>query len=867
MRFDSPAMLPPHPSILRHPGARPLPGIPTVLRLVAAVIAGLSIHSHATDFADWTVFIANDTCPDYTWGETEVRTRRNFAELVRSHLDEMNRTDGQAAANRDHYNMAVTQEALCFVEAFPARKAELIRRIQEGRVLVSPFLCNTLWGAQNTEAFLRSLYPARRLERAWHIPIAVAHHIECPSLPWGAATLLAGCGVRWVNVPFYDFDSTFSQLRVPPAFWLEGPDGSRVRVLMDAFASETASYAQGAHLLGKPAAITNEWLPHYAQLGAAWPLKAVLASGTHSDTHAGSAGQSRGFAEAIAAYNAGPPPRPRLVNATLADFFQVVDAAEAQQRFLPVQRGCFGHSWELWPVALAAEVVAARQNGRDFLAAETLLAATGRPAPQLAEATQPDRERAEWCWAMLGDHAWNGTDDANRRENARLRHAWNSELAALTQGLRVRAEAALGATATPGAVTLFNPLSLPRAGLVALVPAGDDAAVWRGRDRLPAQVVSVDGQREFCFVSPRVAGWAAVQLRLKRSAAAAGLPEPFHASDTSLEGPFYSLAVDLEQGGLRSLLRKPAGAELLAPGARRSLGQTIFWDGREHTLTNVRSQLVAVGPVLARLKITGEMGGLRVTNFVTLYAQLDQVDFDVWIHKPVTTVEQRLVHVFPVVRDDAVVRVETPAAVIRPYPQPRGDLLPGADPRRFAVQGFVDVSTADAGVTVAPLDAFALRMDLEPLSFEALGNDQDYKEVFPDQGGITEFRFRYVVRGHAGGYQQAEAVAWSRSVATPWLVLPGRKLRQPVPAPPVVDPGRAVATCFKPADGAGDGSVILRLWEIAGQTGPTRLQVPGCRRAWRTDLLERDLGKLPVRGGMVELDLNAYGLASARLLR
>ena len=104
-------------------------------------------------------------------------------------------------------------------------------------------------------------------------------------------------------------------------------------------------------------------------------------------------------------------------------------------------------------------------------------------------------------------------------------------------------------------------------------------------------------------------------------------------------------------------------------------------------------------------------------------------------------------------------------------------------------------------------------------------------------------------------------------MATPWLVLPGRGVRQPVSAPPVVDPRRAVATCFKPADGAGDGSVILRLWEIAGHTGPIRIQVPRCRRAWRTDLLERDLGELPIRHGVVELNVNAYGLASGRLLR
>ncbi|MEK7994118.1 MAG: hypothetical protein AAB403_09975, partial [Planctomycetota bacterium] len=53
---------------------------------------------------------------------------------------------------------------------------------------------------------------------------------------------------------------------------------------------------------------------------------------------------------------------------------------------------------------------------------------------------------------------------------------------------------------------------------------------------------------------------------------------------------------------------------------------------------------------------------------------------------------------------------------------PAGDLLPGADTRRFAVQGFIDASSPGGpGVTIAPLDAFMLRLDLDPLMFEALG--------------------------------------------------------------------------------------------------------------------------------------------------
>ena len=144
--------------------------------------------------------------------------------------------------------MAVTQEALCFVERYPERQAELIRRIKEGRVFVSPFLCNSLWAFQSTECAIRVLYPARRLERDWGIPIDVAEHIEEPSLPWGMASILAGAGMRWLSVPFYNYDSTFKQLKNPPLFVWEGPDGSRLRVIMDPWASNRSELrARGRH--------------------------------------------------------------------------------------------------------------------------------------------------------------------------------------------------------------------------------------------------------------------------------------------------------------------------------------------------------------------------------------------------------------------------------------------------------------------------------------------------------------------------------------------------------------------------------------------------------------------------------------------
>ena len=203
----------------------------------------------------------NDTCSDYTWGFDEKATRLNMAELVRAHLDAMARTDDWPEAVRARYTMAVTNEALAFLEHYPARKAELVRRLREGRLTLGPFLASTLWGWQSEEAFLRSLYPARRLERDWGVPIDVAHHTEVPSLPWGLSSLLAGAGVRWLAVSFLDYDTEWGGLDLPPLFVLEGRDGGRVRVVLDAWASSRHNYTQGRALLEEPKSIAGDGFP------------------------------------------------------------------------------------------------------------------------------------------------------------------------------------------------------------------------------------------------------------------------------------------------------------------------------------------------------------------------------------------------------------------------------------------------------------------------------------------------------------------------------------------------------------------------------------------------------------------------------
>lgn len=828
----------------------------------------------------WVVYITNDNCPDYTWGWTEEETRQAFADLVRAHLDEMNRTDGESPENQDRYNMAATIEALCFVERYPERKQELLRRIRQGRVCVSPFLCNSLLAFQSFEGTLRTLYPARRLEQEWHIPVDVAEHIEEPSLPWGVATILTGCGVRWLCKPFYAYESTFKHLGNPPLFIYEGPDGSRLRVVLDPFASLKSAYTVGSSLLSRPGSITDEWLPHYQRLGPSYPLCVTLASGTHGDIAPEHVFEERGnsarhWSEAIQRANAAPGPRPKLINATLSQFCEVVDRAHQERPFLPVIRGCFGHSWDAWPVSLAKYAADVREYGRRFIAAEALLAVAARVDPGVHEATRAAREQAEWWWAMLGDHAWNGASEENKRHNAVLRRHWSEQFGAAVRGLTERGWSALGLAPDGSSVTLLNSLSQPRADLVRVELAERVEMLTDGRAEVRCQTIEEGGKEISYFVSPLIEGFGLRTLQVAAGGSGASQTS-LRGTSTSLESPYYRLEVDPDTGGIASLIHKASGADLVCAGGgpwgrRPRLCELEYVSDCRHEVVEVESKLVGTGPVLARLQVSSRAKEVEVRNLVTVYADLDRVDLDLRLHKPPCCQQERLCQLFPLKPPTHDLRIETTGAVIVPFAQPEGDLLPGADPARFVVQGFADAATS-AGVRtiIAPLDSFLLRLGLEPnpdvLAFECLGNDQNYAEVVRDQDGVTDFQFRYSLRAYQGGYDNALAAAWSQAVATPLLAAAGSLPAQSSGAgAPAVEAARAIATCLKPADGEGARGVILRLWEIAGRSGPVSIGVDGYRRVFRTDLLERDLEELSVHNGSVSFDLRAYGFAALRL--
>jgi hypothetical protein len=805
----------------------------------------------------WRIYISHDCCNDFTWGNDETSTRDNLAEMLRAHLDVMTKTDNHDPDERDHYTATTFIEAVCFLQKYPERKDELVRRTKEGRLTLSPWLCNTQWGSMSPEGTLRAMSAARRLELETGIPISYGNHSEMPSLPLGVVPLLAGAGVKWVVVPWLLFDTVWAKLETPPIICHEGPDGSQVKFIFDHYASMRGLYIQGLKILENPQHIP-EWTAHYESLGESYPLTAFFAAGTHHDLFPDKRFEIEPLNQKLSDINRSRDDV-RLVNASLTRFVNEVGEPNAQK--FPVEKRSFGISWEAWPVGLAGIMAKVRLVERAYYDAEALLALATLKEPRELEYTEAARHRADDVIAMLGEHAWNGMNERSHRINQHLRRNWAGELEMLGETLSVRAQEVL-TTQEDGQYTLFNPLGQARRDIVRVAETHRFSVSQNWRPFVQQQVLE-DGVWNTVFVSPEVAAFSSVDFHQSNPTVLPPLPETA-ATDSSLENIHFSLKLGDKNPGLASLVHRATGAELRVGDL--NIAETIWWAGKRIPLEVTSCELLSHGPVLTRLAQHSSGPGLDVTTFVTAYPDFDHIDIEVRLHKTVFHDHERVTQVFPVAKKDAVPLAQTPGAFLRVAPSPHGDLHPDADRTRLALDNFVQV-THDKGLcSIATLESYLLRPDLGLLSIECLGNDQNSPEVSHDQGGDRHFRFRYRLRFDAAGTPLVptalvKTAQWAANFAHPLMFLKGKPNFPDVAIVP--ESSRVVTQCLKPAlDGR---ALVLRYWEVTGSSEPLKIKVSGVSSVSVCDLLERSGEALVLQDGVVHVPVRGWGFGAVRL--
>lgn len=761
----------------------------------------------------WRLHLSHDCCNDFTWGNDESSTRDNLAEILREHLDEMTRTDDEDSDHRDHYTSTTFVEALAFLAKYPTRRQELAERATSGRLTLSPWLCNTLWGSMSPEGQLRAMNQARRLEIELGIPLDCGNHSEMPSLPLGAVPLLAGAGVKWVVVPWLLFDTNWRPLECPPVFVLAGPDGSELGMVFDPMACSRGVYIQALKLLNEPEQIP-EWIAWYRALGDQYPLQASFAAGTHHDLYPEKVDEPSTLNLLLQQRN-GEQAEAKLVNSSFTRF--VREELEPCRDRLPRLNQSFGISWEAWPLALAWLFGSYRLQERAFYDAEALAAIACLVKPREAGFTEAARHRADEVIAMLGDHAWNGMDPLVKRINIDLRQGWVNELWAITESMKRRLSPLL-ARHEWGQYALFNPLGHRRGGIVW---CDRDPGFSFSQDWQPfvQQEAWEDGRRQVAFEAPETPGFGM---------------NSFHQSNP------YPPRVGT-----------PAESPLAAWGPLGVGGFLRVVQNTELEVASAPPKLTDSGALFDRWRQTLTAGSLEVEAVVTIWKTRGDLDLDLRFSKPAEAGFDSVSLCLPAEGDW---RIQTPGALI----DPEQDHHRHADPTRLAMDCFAQRGS----LTVSSLEAFLVNPDRPGLVVELFGNRHNRPEVSPDQGGQTQLRFRLRARHDDGGLETSRAARWAAEHHHPLMILNGR------PSGPQFrveeQDGRAISLCLKPSlDGRG---LTARWWEASGSSQPLVLDTEGVVEAWLCDLLERDLERLDVVDGKISVPVSGWGYACVRMI-
>jgi alpha-mannosidase len=150
--------------------------------------------------------------------------------------------------------------------------------------------------------------------------------------------------------------------------------------------------------------------------------------------------------------------------------------------------------------------------------------------------------------------------------------------------------------------------------------------------------------------------------------------------------------------------------------------------------------------------------------------------------------------------------------------------------------------------------------------------NKNYREFVRDQGGISDFVFRYSIRSHAGGFEGHSAVhfGWEGNNE---LLVTSVLSNQTSDLPPKthsflsLNPENAVVTALKVAEEGPEKGLIVRAWETDGKATQVTFDVSSLeiKSAVKTDLLERDQENLVLFKGKISVSIPAHGFVTVRL--
>ena len=786
----------------------------------------------------------------------------------------------------------------------PERRDRVLAALRQGTVAIigTPFTPQT--EVLELEDTVQSLAFSSRISRMAGLDLPIAAKLtDVPSHSWVLPTTLTHAGIRFLHVGCNPAAGT---AKVPPLFWWEGPDGSR---LLTAY---TVNYGSSD-------------LPPKE-----WPLRTWLAMVVNNDNQGPqSADKVREHLDRIRAKY----PQAKITVGSLDDAARAFARNDAERLpQLPVVRGDMPDTWIHGLMSMPVESGLARRE-RPSLSTlghlDTTLRSwgvtTAPVAPILSKAFEQSLLYGEhtfgkdmkWVGYRYGEEFTKAYASGHYKDSDAtfdVHRAYARTMTDLVEpALAERVAALAGAVATPGPrIVVYNPLpwardaevtcAVPGLSLKALRPAegGDVVPLSTAGDRVTflARNLPPGGYRTFIpvkadFLAPAAAtadatlanrffriawgptGVTSVQdLRQHREWLRPGgvlgryRYQRFDAHDVAGYTSTYLrfnadwALKDMGKWGLPPAKDAPhqeaSPADLTAQVTRDANGQTL-------TLTSGRAGILT-DPITTTIRLPDAQPWIEVTWSIA-GKTIDPWPEAGWLE-------------FPFAIDQPTVRLGRLGGPI----DPTRDVVPGTNRDLFCLWSGLTITGTDGnGIGLSSLDAPLVSLgrpglwrytkEPQPASAEVFINlfNNQWSTNYPlFVGGTWSSRVRlWSVEAAASATEallrptwEARCPALAAASSATGGTLPAERAGLTLSRPGVL------VTSFAP-DVDGDHGTILRLWEQGGVAGPCTVTLPpGLEVAavQPVDLRGRPVGAaIPVTRGSFTLTVPAYAPVSVRL--
>ena len=817
-----------------------------------------------------------------------------------------------------------------WLQGASAQQIERFKTLERaGRIEVTGMFAN-LTPLFDTDQLAETFQLLRPLRDDFGLTIRHAMNCDVNGENWPLVDLLLDLGIEGFTMAINTHFGGAPMQR-PNVFWWEGPSGRKI------LAYNGWTYDTGWRFgIGHDAAMFEDtWWPRVERRLAEidYPLPVLMVQSFHPFGDNGSAYEP--FSRFIDTWNE-QGKSPRLVMSTPNDWWAAV---KAQSHLLPSYRGDWTDYWNFGSISSAHEQSLNRASRARLRAADALAAAIVGRADSTAEsmATRSFARYRELAWHSLhlwDEHTWGadcsirapGSEDTAAQWHHKSSYAYTARSLSLLLQRDALAELGQHVQRTrPDDLLVFNPLPWPRpiAGLVpqeVASPRGvpEDAAAGRlfqdrmtyEHSRLATSVESATIQKQLWLKPVEVPGFGYTVVH--RDELIEWEPRADFSEDVVVENDSFRLTFDRQRGGILSWYDKRLNQEWVDQSANypfngfvheqvadhshiwprnlmfsmewqssdveRSRGWKPEWTVERRAPTRVLQHHVYRTPlgyyVIQSLEAPGCVGPLKQSVF--LPDTENHIECESWWEMGLDVHPEATYILYPFNVPNATARLDLgvqPMAV-------GSDQLPGVCLDYFTVQGWVDFSNEEMGVTVAVPENPMVQLG----DFHFAHNQAEYTlERAMLLGWVTnnywETNFRahqpgrvharYRILPHGGGFNELHAHRFGLEAASAQPLF--QHLGEPAPHPSLrpeagsllrlpqsLSPESPILTVHVKAAERRPG-VILRLFNASDQAQPAEigsgfLHILNAR--W-CDLLEKPQGSIEVQNGTVTLNLPA----------